>query len=176
MRQVDEIAHQAAAGRPGASTASTGRTSADFVQTALHGRGRLAGGRGAAAVRPARAAATSRTARTTPTSGDLRLDLPDGRGQVRLEDAGRLPPTAATRGRTRSSARTPAGGSSIRCNAPGRDLASVVADIERRCSEQVPTAGGLLRRVRRAVREPAAGDAADRASSPACRSSACSSC
>ena len=64
----------------------------------------------------------------------------------------------------------------IRCNAQGRDLGGVVGRHRAARANGSAAAGGLLRRVRRAVREPAAGHAADRRPGRACRSSACSSC
>ena len=156
------------------STASSRAYVAEFVQTALQGRGRLAGAGGQRRFDLVVRLEEPLPHRLRTAWAELRLDLPDGRGQVAAERAGRHRTTAV--GPNRSTARTSAGGSSSAATSQGRDLASVVADIQQRVRERGAAAGGLLRRVRRPVREPAAGDAADRRPGRPCRSSACSSC
>ncbi|MBA4064370.1 MAG: CusA/CzcA family heavy metal efflux RND transporter [Isosphaera sp.] len=66
---------------------------------------------------------------------ELRLDLPDGRGQVRLGDVADFPdgsvgPNQLMRENVRRRA-------VVRCNVSGRDLGGAVADIERRVKGQV---------------------------------------
>ncbi|MGL4551306.1 MAG: efflux RND transporter permease subunit, partial [Gemmataceae bacterium] len=61
--------------------------------------------------------------------GQLRVDLPDGRGQVRLADLADIGDDAGANGVNRDNARRRI---VIRCNAQGRDLAGVVADIQTR--------------------------------------------
>ena len=163
IRRGGRAAHPPAARRPGLLRREPRRTSAEFVADRAAGRGRVAGARGPAAVRPAWCGWRSRTAPTTPTSAELRLDLPDGSGQVQLDRTGRHPPlTGGDAGANQVNRENVRRRIVIRCNAQGRDLAGVVADIQQRGRANGADAGGLLRRVRRAVREPAAGDAADR--------------
>jgi HME family heavy-metal exporter len=74
-------------------------------------------------------------ARTDYTQlGQLRVDLPDGRGQVQLSDLADIGPGAGPNGINRENARRRL---VIRCNARGRDLASVVGDIRRRVATEV---------------------------------------
>jgi HME family heavy-metal exporter len=66
---------------------------------------------------------------------DLRLDLPNGRGQIRLGDVADFPdwasgPNLVNRENVRRQ-------QTVRCTVSGRDLGSTVADIERRVRERV---------------------------------------
>jgi HME family heavy-metal exporter len=74
--------------------------------------------------------------------GELRIDLPAGTGQVRLKEVADLPDAASgpnqinhDNGRRRAV---------IRSNVSGRDLASVVADIEKRVQTGVPLPEGYF--------------------------------
>jgi HME family heavy-metal exporter len=63
---------------------------------------------------------------------ELRLDLPNGQGQVRLKDLAEVtPPTGGDSGANQVKRENVRRRIVIRCNALGRDLASVVGDIER---------------------------------------------
>jgi HME family heavy-metal exporter len=73
--------------------------------------------------------------------GELRMDLPDGRGQLKLGDLADILEGSGPNGINRENARRRL---VIRCNAQGRDLASVVADIQRRVREQVPSQQGYF--------------------------------
>src|SRR3990172_2349078 len=72
----------------------------------------------------------------------LRLDLPDGRGQIRLGDVADIPegtvgPNQVNRENVRRRL-------VIRCNTSGRDLAGVVADIEDRVRQRVTLSEGYF--------------------------------
>ncbi|MGL5096764.1 MAG: efflux RND transporter permease subunit, partial [Planctomycetia bacterium] len=70
-----------------------------------------------------------------PRIGELRIDLPDGKGQVRLRDVADVPEAAGGPNQiNRENVRRRA---VIRCNTEGRDLAGVVGDIQRRVKSQV---------------------------------------
>src|SRR5262249_32195613 len=67
--------------------------------------------------------------------GELRLDLPGGRGQIRVREVADLPdaasgPNLVNRENVRRK-------QTVRCNVSGRDLEGAVADIERRVRERV---------------------------------------
>ena len=67
--------------------------------------------------------------------GELRIDLPDGSGQIRLKDVADLPDAAGGPNQiNRENVRRRA---VIRCNTSGRDLAGVVGDIERIVAAEV---------------------------------------
>ena len=73
---------------------------------------------------------------------DLRIDLPSGRGQIRLGDVADLPegsggPNQINRDNVRRRA-------VIRCNVSGRDLGSVVAELERRVQDRVTLPPGYF--------------------------------
>lgn len=73
---------------------------------------------------------------------DLRIDLPTGRGQIRLGDVADIPDAASGPNQVnRENVRRRA---VIRCNASGRDLAGVVADIEQRVKQRVPMPEGYF--------------------------------
>lgn len=70
--------------------------------------------------------------------GELRLDLPNGRGQVRLKDlADVTPPTGGDAGANQVKRENVRRRIVIRCNALGRDLQSVVAGIRSVVAEKV---------------------------------------
>ncbi len=73
--------------------------------------------------------------------GELRIDLPDNRGQVKLGDIAAIGEGAGPNGVNRENARRRL---VIRCNAQGRDLASVVADIQKRVQEDVAMPEGYF--------------------------------
>lgn len=74
--------------------------------------------------------------------GELRIDLPDGKGQVRLKDIADIPKSAGGQNQiNRDNVRRRA---VIRCNTQGRDLASVVSDIEQRIKLLVPMPEGYF--------------------------------
>jgi len=66
--------------------------------------------------------------------GRLRIDLPDGRGQIELQDVAEIGPGAGPNAVNRENARRRM---VIRCNTQDRDLASAVAEIERRVGAEV---------------------------------------
>ena len=104
---------------------------------------------------------------------ELRLELPDGRGQLRLKDVADFPeaasgPNLVNRENVRRK-------QTVRCNVTGRDLAGAIAEIEQKVRKRVSAAGGILHRVRRAVRGPAIGHAADHRPGRMSRSPASSS-
>jgi HME family heavy-metal exporter len=74
--------------------------------------------------------------------GELRIDLPNGRGQVRLKDVADIPEAAGGPNQiNRENARRRA---VIRCNVGGRDLGGVAAEIERRVAARVPLPEGYF--------------------------------
>ncbi|MBN9519215.1 efflux RND transporter permease subunit [bacterium] len=75
--------------------------------------------------------------------GELRFDLPGGREQVRLKDLADItPPTGGDAGANQVKRDNARRRIVIRCNALGRDLASVVGDIERVVAADVPMPEG----------------------------------
>lgn len=74
--------------------------------------------------------------------GELRLDLPDGRGQIRLREVADLP-TAAS-GPNLVNRENVRRRQTIRCNVVGRDLDSTVTEIERRVRERVKMPPGYF--------------------------------
>ena len=76
---------------------------------------------------------------------DLRLDLPDGRGQVRLKDLADVTPmTGGDSGANQVKRENVRRRIVIRCNALGRDLAGVVGDIQKNVAEKVPMPEGYF--------------------------------
>ena len=74
--------------------------------------------------------------------GELRIDLPNGTRQIRLRDVADIPDAAGGPNQiNRDNVRRRA---VIRCNTQGRDLASVVADIERRVKTGVTMPEGYF--------------------------------
>ncbi|MFO0866280.1 MAG: efflux RND transporter permease subunit [Gemmataceae bacterium] len=73
--------------------------------------------------------------------GELRIDLPDNRGQVKLSDVATIGEGVGANGVNRENARRRL---VIRCNAQGRDLASVVSDIRSRVQEDVSLPEGYF--------------------------------
>ncbi len=71
---------------------------------------------------------------------DLRIDLPNGRGQIKLEDVADFPEGAT--GPNQLMRENVRRRMVVRCNTQGRDLGSVVADIESRISNNVPMPDG----------------------------------
>ncbi|MCI0458239.1 MAG: efflux RND transporter permease subunit [Gemmataceae bacterium] len=67
--------------------------------------------------------------------GELRLDLPDGRGQIRLREVADFPDAAS--GPNLVNRENVRRRQTIRCNVSGRDLESAVVEIERRVRERV---------------------------------------
>jgi HME family heavy-metal exporter len=67
--------------------------------------------------------------------GELRLELPDGRGQVRLKDVAEFP--AAASGPNLVNRENVRRQQTIRCNVSGRDLASAIGEIEEKVQQQV---------------------------------------
>ncbi len=75
--------------------------------------------------------------------GELRLDLPDGRGQVRLKELADItPPTGGDAGANQIKRENARRRVVVRCNARGRDLGGVVADIKAAVAEKVPLPEG----------------------------------
>ena len=66
---------------------------------------------------------------------DLRIDLPEGRGQIKLEDVADL--TEGTTGPNQLMRENVRRRIVVRCNTEGRDLGSVVADIENRINSRI---------------------------------------
>ncbi|MDY3560527.1 efflux RND transporter permease subunit [Gemmata sp. JC673] len=76
---------------------------------------------------------------------ELRLDLPNGGGQVRLKDLADVTPlTGGDSGANQVKRENVRRRIVIRCNAAGRDLASVVGDIERVVRSDVPMPEGYF--------------------------------
>ncbi|MDX1964026.1 MAG: efflux RND transporter permease subunit [Pirellulales bacterium] len=73
---------------------------------------------------------------------DLRIELPNGRGQVRLKDLADFP--AAASGPNLVNRENARRKQVIRCNVTGRDLAGAVAEIERVVRQQVPLPEGYF--------------------------------
>ncbi|MFO0930245.1 MAG: efflux RND transporter permease subunit [Gemmataceae bacterium] len=127
---------------------------AEFVQTALLGEpvSQVVEGqrRFDLVVRLEEAARTDYT-----RLGELRIDLPDGRGQVKLSDLADVGPAISATGINRENARRRL---VVRCNARGRDLAGVVDDLRRRVADvSLPEGyfveyGGQFESQRRATR------------------------
>jgi len=67
--------------------------------------------------------------------GELRLELPDGRGQIRLREVADFPASAS--GPNLVNRENVRRRQTIRCNVSGRDLASTVVEIEKQVREQV---------------------------------------
>ena len=77
--------------------------------------------------------------------GQLRIDLPNGRGQVFLKDLADItPPTGGDAGANQLKRDNVRRRIVIRCNAADRDLASVVGDIERAVKADVPMPEGYF--------------------------------
>ncbi|MBX9623589.1 MAG: CusA/CzcA family heavy metal efflux RND transporter [Gemmataceae bacterium] len=77
--------------------------------------------------------------------GDLRLDLPGGREQVRLSDLADItPPTGGDAGANQVKRDNVRRRIVIRCNALGRDLQGVVSDIRRNVEQDVPLPEGYF--------------------------------
>jgi HME family heavy-metal exporter len=72
--------------------------------------------------------------------GELRLDLPNQRGQIRLREVADFPPAAS--GPNLINRENVSRQQTVRCNVSGRDLASTVAEIERRVRAEVPLPPG----------------------------------
>jgi HME family heavy-metal exporter len=73
--------------------------------------------------------------------GMLRLDLPEGRGQVELRELAEIGEGAGPNAVNRENARRRI---VIRCNTQGRDLSSAVAEIEQRVQSQVQLPQGYF--------------------------------
>jgi len=73
--------------------------------------------------------------------GRLRIDLPDGRGQVELRELADIGPGIGPNAVNRENARRRM---VIRCNTQGRDLASAVAEIRARVEDQVSLPEGYF--------------------------------
>jgi len=74
--------------------------------------------------------------------GELRIDLPSGKGQVRLKELADIPDAAGGPNQiSRDNVRRRA---VIRCNTDGRDLAGIVAAIEQRVATRVPMPEGYF--------------------------------
>jgi len=73
--------------------------------------------------------------------GRLRLDLPDGQGQVELRELADIGPGAGPNSVNRENARRRI---VVRCNTQGRDLAGAVAEIRRRVAAEVPLPEGAF--------------------------------
>ncbi len=114
---------------------------ADFVQTALKGEAVsqvLEGQRRFDLVVKLREPHRSDAYRL----GELRLDLPNGRGQIRLREVADFPsaasgPNLVNRENVRRK-------QVVRCNVTGRDLEGAVADIERKVKERVKLPEGYF--------------------------------
>lgn len=73
--------------------------------------------------------------------GRLRIDLPDGRGQIELRELADIGPGAGPNAVNRENARRRM---VIRCNTQDRDLASAVAEIQRRVDAQIELPEGYF--------------------------------
>jgi HME family heavy-metal exporter len=73
---------------------------------------------------------------------DLRLDLPDGRSQIRLRDVADFPDAAS--GPNLVNRENVRRRQTIRCNVSGRDLESAVVEIEERVRKRVPMPTGYF--------------------------------
>ncbi|QDT99989.1 efflux RND transporter permease subunit [Gimesia aquarii] len=74
--------------------------------------------------------------------GELRLDLPDGRGQIRLREVADFPGSAS--GPNLVNRENVRRRQTIRSNVSGRDLASAVVEIEKRVRDQVTLPTGYF--------------------------------
>lgn len=74
--------------------------------------------------------------------GDLRLDLPGGRGQIRLREVADFPASAS--GPNLVNRENVRRRQTVRCNVSGRDLESAVAEIERRVRQHVRIPAGYF--------------------------------
>jgi Cu/Ag efflux pump CusA len=74
--------------------------------------------------------------------GELRLDLPNGRGQIRLREVADFPDAAS--GPNLVNRENVRRRQTVRCNVSGRDLESAVAEVERRVRERVPMPAGYF--------------------------------
>jgi HME family heavy-metal exporter len=74
--------------------------------------------------------------------GELRLDLPDGRGQIRLREVADFPSAAS--GPNLINRENVRRRQTIRCNVTGRDLESAIREIEKRVKAQVPMPTGYF--------------------------------
>ena len=74
--------------------------------------------------------------------GELRIDLPDGRGQIRLREVANFPGSAS--GPNLINRENVRRRQTIRCNVSGRDLASAVFEIEERVRDQVALPTGYF--------------------------------
>ncbi|HWL07439.1 MAG TPA: efflux RND transporter permease subunit, partial [Planctomicrobium sp.] len=74
--------------------------------------------------------------------GELRLDLPDGRGQIRLREVADFPEAAS--GPNLVNRENVRRRQTIRCNVSGRDLESAVVEIEQRVRGQVSMPTGYF--------------------------------
>ncbi|HBL44795.1 MAG TPA: CusA/CzcA family heavy metal efflux RND transporter, partial [Planctomycetaceae bacterium] len=74
--------------------------------------------------------------------GELRIDLPDGRGQIRLREVANFPGSAS--GPNLINRENVRRRQTIRCNVSGRDLASAVSEIEERVRAQVALPTGYF--------------------------------
>ena len=74
--------------------------------------------------------------------GELRLDLPGGRGQIRLREVADFPEAAS--GPNLVNRENVRRRQTIRCNVTGRDLESAVVEIEQRVRERVPMPTGYF--------------------------------
>ncbi|WP_417374889.1 efflux RND transporter permease subunit [Gimesia maris] len=74
--------------------------------------------------------------------GELRLELPDGRGQIRLRELAEFPGSAS--GPNLVNRENVRRRQTIRCNVSGRDLASTVEEIETQVWEQVELPTGYF--------------------------------
>ena len=74
--------------------------------------------------------------------GELRLELPDGRGQIRLRELADFPASAS--GPNLVNRENVRRRQTIRCNVSGRDLASTVEEIEKQVREKVALPTGYF--------------------------------
>lgn len=114
---------------------------ADFVQTALKGEAVsqvLEGQRRFDLVVKLKEPYRSDTSKL----GELRLDLPGGRGQIRLREVADFPDAAS--GPNLVNRENVRRRQTIRCNVSGRDLESAVVEIERRVRQRVPMPTGYF--------------------------------